>query len=116
MILQKHPPRLRWRITGIHQVRGNGRPGEPYAEFEQLPVDSQSPQTYVGLYLCAHELASFPNNSWPAWVAVPTFPIPRQAETLPMPGDDCLRFDDGESSSPVGQKRERGTKKRPPEA
>jgi hypothetical protein len=29
------------------------------------------------------------------------FSTPKQAKTLPMPGDDCLRFDKDESRSPV---------------
>ena len=50
----------------------------------------------------ADEIANILGNPRSSRLAMPAFPGPKQSESLAMPGDDGLRFDNDKSRAPDG--------------
>jgi len=83
-------------------VFGDSCLGNVDPEFKQF---SMNPGSSPGGIIFAHstdEFASILRNSGSSRLAVPAFPGPKQSESLAMPGDDGLRFNNDKSRAPLG--------------
>ena len=77
-----------------HHVLGDGGLGDLDAEFQQLAVNARCTPARV---VAAHHPNQIPNllrHPGPTWLATVDFPCPEQAESFPVPSDNCVRFDD----------------------
>ena len=77
-----------------HHVLGDGGLGDLDAEFQQLAVNARCTPAWV---VTAHHPNQIPNllrHPGPTWLATVDFPCPEQAESFPVPSDNCVRLDD----------------------
>ncbi len=81
------------RLVLANYVLGDCRLGHIDSEFEQFTVEARcSPERICHTHL-SDEVSDFLRHFGPSRLAPSTLPRPIQTESLPMPGDHRLRFD-----------------------
>src|SRR5215467_3824328 len=102
MVVEKCPPALRWWLASPgHQPR-HGSLGNFKAETLQFSmVAGRTPQR-IGLGDLFDQRSDLCRDRWPTDAFSPRQPSPIETESLAMPGDNSLRFDDNQSLPPTG--------------
>jgi hypothetical protein len=102
VVLQKCAPCLRWRFWMPEHVFGDSRLGNADSELEQLSMNRGSSPGGIIFAHGADEFANILGNPRSSRFAVLAFPGSKQSESLAMPGDDGLRFNNDKSRAPLG--------------
>ena len=104
VVFQKYAPSLGGRFVMSNHVFGNGCLRDINSELEQFPMNSRGSPEGIIFAKGADELTNIFRNPQSSRLAMPTFPGPKQSESLVMPTNDCIRFNNNESRAPLGPK------------
>ena len=94
MIVQKGPPRLRWRLRMMDHVLCNYRLGDVNAEHLQLAVNPRCTPANVVARHCPDKFAHLGGDGWTPTPAATGLPGPVQSKALAMPAHQGIRFED----------------------
>src|SRR6516164_686695 len=104
MVIEKGAPSLRRWLAGAHHVLGNRGLGQHESQFEEFSMDPRRSPKGIGQAHPANELTSLFRQFRPSRLSMAAFPAPVQPESLAMPSDHGLRFDDDECRAPTRPK------------
>ena len=101
MILQEGTPSLRRWPAAAHHVLAHAALPDVDAEFEQFAVDAGRTPSWILTAHPADQVSRLPRRRRPSGLSAPNLPSPEQAEALPMPDHDRLRFNDDQGRAPI---------------
>jgi len=101
VVTEERPPALRWWLSVMDHVLGDGGLRDIDPKLEQFPVYPRCAPTWVGLGHPPDEPTDVRGNGW-STLSVPTaFPSPIHPEAFSVPSDNGLGLDDREHLGPV---------------
>ncbi len=98
MVLEKRPPRLRWRPTALDHVLRDRCLGDLDPEFLQFPVNSRGTPERIGPAHTPNQVPDLRINPWSS--AATTLPAPVVSEALPVPADNRTKLNDMQGPLP----------------
>src|SRR6516164_6688858 len=107
MVIEKGAPSLRRWLAGAHHVLGNRGLGQHESQFEEFSMDPRRSPKGIGQAHVSNELPSLFRQFRPARLSMAVLPATVQPESLAMPSDHGLRFDDDECRAPTRPKTQK---------